>query len=103
MTLSWAQTARRNAPPRTAPCCFAPLVMLEVLMLEVLDHPVNGRFWAMRIVATSAIGFVLGATAAYAVSRYPGQREIIETVAGIILIGGLGLLGFALEIVLRHP
>jgi hypothetical protein len=57
----------------------------------------------MRIVATSAVSFVLGATAAYAASRYPGQREIIETVAGIILIGGLGLLGFALEIVSRHP
>jgi hypothetical protein len=56
----------------------------------------------MRIVATSAVSFVLGATFAYAASRYPGQREIIETVAGIILIGGLGLLGFALEIVSRH-
>jgi hypothetical protein len=77
--------------------------MLEVLLLEVLDRPVNGRFWAMRIVATSAISFVLGATAAYAASRYPGQREMIETVAGIILIGGSGLLGFALEIALRHP
>ena len=57
----------------------------------------------MRIVATSAASFVLGATAAYAASRFPGLREVIETVAGIILIGGLGLLGFALEFVLRHP
>ena len=57
----------------------------------------------MRMMAISAIGFALGATAAYAASRYPGQREVIETVAGIILIGGLGLSGFALEIVLRHP
>jgi hypothetical protein len=57
----------------------------------------------MRIVATSAASFVLGATAAYAASRFPGQREVIETVAGIILIGGLGLLGFVLEFVLRHP
>jgi hypothetical protein len=57
----------------------------------------------MRMVATSAISFVLGAAAAYAASRYPGQREVIETVAGIILIGGLGLSAFALEIILRHP
>jgi hypothetical protein len=57
----------------------------------------------MRMVATSALSFALGATAAYAASRYPGQREVIETAAGIILIGGLGLLGFAQEIVFRHP
>jgi hypothetical protein len=57
----------------------------------------------MQMVATCAISFALGATAAYVASRYPGQRELIETVAGIILIGGLGLLGFAPEIVLRHP
>ena len=56
----------------------------------------------MRIVATSAASFVFGAIAAWAASRFPGQREVIETVAGIILIGGLGLLGFAVEIVLRH-
>jgi hypothetical protein len=56
----------------------------------------------MRMVATGAISFALGATAAYAASRFPGQPEAIETVAGIILIGGLGLLGFAVEIVLRH-
>jgi hypothetical protein len=55
------------------------------------------------MVATSAFSFVLGATAAYVASRYPGQPEVIEAVAGIILIGGLGLLGFALEIVLGHP
>jgi hypothetical protein len=57
----------------------------------------------MRMVATSAISFALGAATAYAASRYPGQREVIETVAGIILIGGSGLLGFALEFALRHP
>ena len=57
----------------------------------------------MMIAATSAISFVLGATVAYVANRYPGQREVIETVAGIILIGGLGLLGYALEVVLGHP
>jgi hypothetical protein len=57
----------------------------------------------MRMVATSAVSFVLGATAAYAANRYPGQREIIETVAGIILFSGLALLGFVVEIDLRHP
>lgn len=42
MTLSWTQTARRNIPPRTAPCCLDPLVMLEVLVLEVLMLEVLG-------------------------------------------------------------
>jgi hypothetical protein len=65
--------------------------------MESWDRPVNARLWAMRMVATSAFSFTLGATAAYAASRYPGQREAIETVAGIILIGGLGLSGFALD------
>jgi hypothetical protein len=77
--------------------------MLEILMLEVMGSPGQRKALAMQMVATSAISFAFGATAAYAASRYPGQREVIETVAGIILIGGLGLLGFAVEIVLRHP
>jgi hypothetical protein len=42
MTLSWAQTARRNIPPRTAPCSLDPLVMLEAMLLEVMPLEVMG-------------------------------------------------------------
>jgi hypothetical protein len=42
MTLSRAQTARRNVPPGAALCRLDPLVMLEVLMLEFLMLEVLG-------------------------------------------------------------
>ncbi len=57
----------------------------------------------MIIAKISAISFVLGATVAYLANRYPGYREAIETVAGVLLIGSLGLLGYALRAVSRHP
>jgi hypothetical protein len=34
---------------------------------------------------------------------YPERREVLETVAGILLIGGLELMGCALETVIGHP
>jgi hypothetical protein len=57
----------------------------------------------MMIAAISAISFVLGATIAYVANGYPEYLPAIETVAGILLIGGLALLGYALEAVLGHP
>jgi hypothetical protein len=57
----------------------------------------------MMIAAISAISFVLGATVAYVANGYPEYLAAIETVAGILLIGGLALLGYALESVLSHP
>jgi len=41
----------------------------------------------MRMVATSAVSFALGATAAYAANRYPGHREIIDAVGAVFVIG----------------
>lgn len=34
---------------------------------------------------------------------YPGLRKVLETVVGILLIGGLGLMGCALETVFGYP
>jgi hypothetical protein len=49
------------------------------------------------------MSLVLGTTIAYLASSYPEHRAVMETVGGILLIGGLGLMGFALEAVLGHP
>lgn len=57
----------------------------------------------MMIATISARSFALGATVAYLANRYPGYRESIETVAGVLLIGGLGLLGYALKTISGHP
>jgi hypothetical protein len=57
----------------------------------------------MMIAAISAISFVLCATVAYVANGYPEYLAAIETVAGILLIGGLALLGHTLDSVLGHP
>ena len=55
------------------------------------------------IVGFSTASVVLGAAIAYIGNSYPQHRELMETVAGILLIGGFGLLGYALESVLGIP
>ena len=55
------------------------------------------------IAAISAISFVLGATAAYVANDFPEYLVAVEIGAGILLIGGLALLGYALESFLGHP
>ena len=55
----------------------------------------------MMIAAISATSFVLGATVAYLANRYPEHRE--ATTAGVLLIGGLGLLGYGLKAIFGHP
>jgi len=57
----------------------------------------------MMIAAISAISFVLGAAVAYVANGYPEYLPAIETVAGILSIGGLALLGYALEGASGHP
>ena len=49
------------------------------------------------ITGLSMMSLVLGATIAYLAGSYPEHRAVMETVGGILLIGGLGLMGFALE------
>ncbi len=46
--------------------------------------------------AISLLSFVMGGTLAYVSERYPAYIETLETSAGALLIGGLGLLGAAL-------
>jgi len=52
---------------------------------------------------SAAFCVVLGAVIAYIAKNYPRHREAIETMGGILLIGGLGLLGFALKCAIGHP
>ena len=51
----------------------------------------------------STVSLLLGTAIAYMAGRYPERRAVMETVGGFLLIGGLGLLGYALEAVLGHP
>lgn len=48
----------------------------------------------------SVASLVLGATTAVAAERYPGHVETLETLAGVLLIGGLGLIGAGLPVLL---
>lgn len=57
----------------------------------------------MMTAAISAISFVLGAAVAYVANGYPEYLPAIETVAGILSIGGLALLGYALEAASGQP
>jgi hypothetical protein len=55
------------------------------------------------ICGLSTIGLVLGTAIAYLANGYPKHQMVMETVAGFLLIGGLGMLGYALEAVFGHP
>ena len=55
------------------------------------------------ICGLSTISLLLGTAIAYLANGYPKYQTAMETVAGFLLIGGLGMLGYALEAVLRHP
>jgi hypothetical protein len=54
------------------------------------------------ITGLSTISLLLGATIAYLANSYPEHRAVMETVGGILLIGGLGLIGYGLEAVIGH-
>jgi hypothetical protein len=51
----------------------------------------------------SAISLALGTTIAYLANSHAEHRAVMETVGGILLIGELGLIGYALEAVLGAP
>jgi len=55
------------------------------------------------ITGLSTISIVLGTAIAYMANRYPKRQALMETVGGVLLIGGLGLIGYALEAVLGSP
>ena len=60
-------------------------------------------YWSVMITGLSTISLVLGTTIACMANGYPKHQAAIETVAGILLLAGLGLMGYALECVLGHP
>jgi len=55
------------------------------------------------ITGLSTLSLILGTAIAYLASGYPERQAVMETVGGILLIGGLSLMGYALEAVLGHP
>jgi hypothetical protein len=55
------------------------------------------------ILGLSTMSLLLGTAVAYMASRYPERRAILETVGGVLLIGGLGFMGYALEAALGPP
>jgi len=52
------------------------------------------------VAAVSVISVMLGATVAYVADRFPAHVEMLETSAGVLLIGGLALLGSGLPVIL---
>ena len=54
-------------------------------------------YWSVMITGLSTISLLLGTAIVYLASDYPERQAIMETVGGILLIGGLGLMGYALE------
>jgi hypothetical protein len=55
------------------------------------------------ITGLSTISLVLGTAIAYLARGYPKRQAAMEIAGGILLLGGLGLMGYALECVLRQP
>jgi hypothetical protein len=55
------------------------------------------------ITGLSTISLLLGTAIAYMASGYPERRAAVETLGGILLPGGLGLMGYALECFLGQP
>jgi hypothetical protein len=49
------------------------------------------------ITGLSTISLLLATAIAYLANGYPNYRVTMETVAGFLLLGGLGMLGYALE------
>lgn len=83
----------RNNSSYDSDCCLAANVK-SVFDIDLLSNDITG---------ISAASLVLGTAIAYMANGYPERREVLETVAGILLIGGLGLMGFALETVFGYP
>jgi hypothetical protein len=50
------------------------------------------------LAAIDALSLVLGATIATLAARFPARTELLETCAGVLLIGGLLVAGSALPV-----
>jgi hypothetical protein len=69
----------------------------------MLIRPSASIYWSVMIAGLNTISLVLGTAVAYLASGYPKHRAAIGTVGGILLLGGFGLMGYALECALGHP
>jgi hypothetical protein len=54
-------------------------------------------YWSVMITGLSTIRLLLGTIVAFMASAYPKRQAAMETLGGIQLLGGLGLIGYALE------
>jgi hypothetical protein len=52
------------------------------------------------IAAAGLLSVFVGAGVAYVAERFPAYVEALETGAGVLLIGGLALTGYALPVLL---
>jgi hypothetical protein len=57
----------------------------------------------MIAAGVSAISVILGAAVTTMAIGYPRHRAVIETVAGVLIIAGLAVLGCALECAIGRP
>jgi hypothetical protein len=69
----------------------------------MLAPPSVSVFWSVMISGLSTISLLLGTAIAYLASGYPKRQAVMEATGGILLLGDLGLMGYALEAVLGHP
>lgn len=51
----------------------------------------------MMIVVTGLCSVVIGAIVAYASDRHPAHIEVLETLAGLLVLGGFAAAGYALS------
>jgi hypothetical protein len=76
------------------------------MTVSVLLHGTSERLFPRGrqvIGALSVIGVAVGAAFACMAGRHPRHQQIMETIAGILLIASFALLGYALECVLGPP
>lgn len=52
------------------------------------------------IAICSLVSLVFGTATAIVAERYPDHVEALETLAGVLLIGGLGLIGTGLPVII---
>ena len=55
------------------------------------------------ICALSTISLLIGTAIACLANGYPKYQAVMETVAGFLLLAGLGMLGYGLEAFFGHP
>jgi putative Mn2+ efflux pump MntP len=51
----------------------------------------------------SLINMVLGPTIACLAARFPRRQKVLETLGGVLLIFGLALLGYSLDLMFGRP